>query len=179
MSSQAFQLETTHLRLRPCVPGDLGHLHALFTDPGVRRFLWDDRVIARDETAAVIDVSVASFAARGFGQWLAFPRDGAELVGFAGLRNVGDTSEVEILYGLAPTSWGRGLATEAARAVLRHGFRVVGLPRIFARADAPNAASIRVMQRLRMRFVRRGIEQGLDTVCYALDREEFDGARPG
>ena len=173
MSSRGFQLETDRLRLRPCAGADLDALHSLFTDPGVRRFLWDDRVIAREETAAVIEASVASFTSHGFGQWLAFPREGDALVGFSGLRLVDATTEVELLYALAPPRWGRGLASEAVRAVLHHGFAALGIPRILARADAPNAASIRVMERLGMRFVRRGVEHGLDTVCYSLEREDF------
>ena len=139
----------------------------------MRRFLWDDRVIARGETAGVIEASVASFASHGFGQWLAFPREGGGLAGFSGLRLVDGTPDVELLYALAPAGWGRGLASEAARAVLRHGFTALGIPRILARADAPNAASIRVMHRLGMRFERRGLEHGLDTVCYSLAREDF------
>jgi RimJ/RimL family protein N-acetyltransferase len=174
MSTRGPRLETERLRLRPCEPADLDALHALFTDPDVRRFLWDDRVIARGETAGVIEASVASFASRGFGQWLAFPRagDGA-LVAFSGLRVVPGGTDVELLYALAPARWGQGLASEAARAVLRHGFAALGLSRILARTDAPNAASIRVMQRLGMRFERRGLEHGLDTVCYSLAREDF------
>jgi [ribosomal protein S5]-alanine N-acetyltransferase len=168
------------LRLRPCELADLDALHALFTDPEVRRFLWDDRVITRGETAGVIEASVASFASRGFGQWLAFPGEGDALVGFSGLRLVDGTTHVELLYALAPLHWGRGLASEAAHAVLQHGFATLGMSRILARADAPNAASIRVMQRLGMRFERRGLEHGLDTVCYSLAREDFDpeGDRP-
>jgi RimJ/RimL family protein N-acetyltransferase len=173
MGARDLRIETARLWMRPCAGGDLDALHSLFTDRDVRRFLWDDREIALAETAAVIEASVASFADRGFGQWLAFLREADVLAGFAGLRPVDQTPDVEILYALAPAYWGRGLACEASRAVLRHGFAGLGLPRILARADAPNAASIRVMERLGMRFVRRGVEHGLDTVCYALDRDEF------
>lgn len=179
MSAPGPSLATDRLRLRPCAPADLAALHALFTDPGVRRFLWDDRVIEPGETAGVIQASVASFAAHGFGQWLAFPREGdRSLVGFSGLRFAPESADVELLYALAPAHWGRGLASEAARAVLRHGFAELRLSRILARTDAPNAASIRVMQRLGMRFERRGLEHGLDTVCYSLAREDFASEGP-
>jgi RimJ/RimL family protein N-acetyltransferase len=174
MGARDSRIETDRLWLRPCARADLAALHALFTDRDVRRFLWDDREIALAETAALIEASVASFAAHGFGQWLAFLRETDALVGFSGLRFVDQTPDVELLYALAPAHWGQGLAGEAARAVLRHGFAALALPRILARADAPNAASIRVMQRLGMRFVRRGVEHGLDTVCYALDRDGFE-----
>jgi RimJ/RimL family protein N-acetyltransferase len=59
---------------------------------------------------------------------------------------------VELLYGLYQNFWGRGLATEAARAVLRFGFEEVGLEEILACADLDNPASVRVMERLGMSY---------------------------
>ncbi len=94
-------------------------LHALWTDPVVRRYLWDDRVISRREAAEVIAHSRASFETEGFGFWLLIHRGYGEPAGFAGLRRFGDAGEVEILDGLAPSYWRQGLATEAARHLLR------------------------------------------------------------
>ncbi len=52
-------LETNRLLLRPLSPSDLDYLHGLWTEPLVRRYLWDDQVISRDEAAAVIQASLA------------------------------------------------------------------------------------------------------------------------
>jgi RimJ/RimL family protein N-acetyltransferase len=78
-------------------------------------------------------------------------RGDTTLVGFAALKEIPKTSEVELYYGLAPQFWGQGLATEATRAVLQYGFDVLGLARLWARTDSPNAPSMRVSERLGMK----------------------------
>lgn len=145
-------LQTARLRLRPFAAGDVDVLHAHWTDPDVRRYLWDGVVIPREQVVAVIEESASAFAARGFGFWVL--EADATFVGFAGLRPLPDGDDVELYYGLAPAHWGRGYATEASRAVLRHGFDAVGLDPIYIRTDGPNVASVAVMRRLGAEYVR-------------------------
>lgn len=166
-------IDTARLRLRPYRESDLDALHALWTDPQVRRYLWDDRVIERALAADVMRASIVGTAAEGFGHWAVCPAGGDALIGFCGFRRLDDGPEVELLYGLAPAHWRRGLATEAARAMLRFGFEHVGFARVFALTDAPNTASVAVMQRLGMSFECRFIHHGLDTVQYSMRREAF------
>src|SRR5262245_44417418 len=166
-------IHTSRLRVRPYRENDLDALHALWTDPQVRRYLWDDRVIERTLAAEVMRGSIASTAAEGFGHWAVCPTGGDALIGFCGLRRLDDGPDVELLYGLAPAYWHRGLATEAARAMLRFGFGQLGFARIFALTDAPNTASVAVMQRLGMSFECRLIYHGLDTVQYIMRRDAF------
>lgn len=170
------RLATPRLTLRPCTGADVGALHALWTDTAVRRWLWDDTEIDRATAAEVVAASEASFAARGFGHWCFETRGGAGLIGFAGLREIEAQPEVELLYGLAPGQWGRGLATEASRAVLAHGFQTAGLARIAGRTDTPNRGSARVLERLGMRFEGERIVGGRPTLHYAIEREAFERA---
>jgi len=123
-------LETDRLRLRPYRAADVDDLHRLWTDEDVRRFLWDGECIPWQRAAATVLDAVRCFAECGIGQWLVLP--------------------AELLYGLAPAHWGRGLATEAARALVRLGFEEHGLARIIAICDTPNTGSVRLMQRLGM-----------------------------
>jgi RimJ/RimL family protein N-acetyltransferase len=167
------EITTDRLSLRPCRVSDADALHALWTDPDVRRYLWDDQVISRELADDVVRGSAGDWAEHGFGQWVICPRGGDEIVGFCGFRREAPDHPPELLYGLAPAYWGRGLATEAARAVLRYGFEELGFERVWAATDPPNAASVRVMERLGMRFDRRGTLDGLDTLFYALTRDEL------
>ena len=148
-------LSTERLRLRPFAREDIDALHAHWTQPDVRRYLWDGRVISREEAADVVEESVTGFAERRYGFWV-IERAGIEsLVGFAGLRPLpDDANELELYYGLERVHWGSGFATEASRAVLRYGFDVLGLGRIYIRTDGPNAASVAVMERLGASYVR-------------------------
>lgn len=168
-------LTTARLRLRPVAPGDLDVLHVLWTDAQVRRWLWDDVVIAHEVARDAIDASVASFDAVGFGHFLVIDAAADDVVGFCGLRR--DGAGVELVYALAPAVWGRGYATEAAAAVLGDAFRRVGLPRVVAQTDAPNAASIRVLERLGMRRVGDEAGPGGPLVAFEIVAGEFAGAR--
>src|SRR5215216_5435827 len=134
-------IETTRLKLRPFTTGDVGDLHGLWTDPGVRKYLWDDEVISREQVASVVDESMSLFEASNFGLWGVFPREEEALVGFCGYWFFHDPPQLQILYGIAPNQWGSRLATEAARAVIRYGFEELSFDLIIASADAPNPAS--------------------------------------
>ena len=158
------------LRLRPFVAGDLDALHQLWTDPEVRRYLWDNIEIDRDRAEAVLAESSEFFRSRGFGLWSVFFKENQDdLIGFCGLRVFGDPDDVEILYGIHPSHWGQGLATEASEAVLNFGFQTCGLNKIYAGADAPNAASFRVMEKLGMTYDGPRVVNGMEAVYYCLN----------
>jgi ribosomal-protein-alanine N-acetyltransferase len=167
------ELATARLRLRPCTTHDLDNLLHLWTDPEVRRYLFDDRVISREEAETRLRGGLASFHTHGFGLWLAYRPGEAATVGFCALSLTGDPPEVELLYGIAPSAWGQGLATEAARAVLRHGFVELGLTRIVAGADVPNVASLRVLEKLGMTFTHRMRTEYGEVKYFALTRAAF------
>jgi len=167
------RLETARLLLRPCTADDLDALHRLWTDPEVRRYLFDDRIIPREQAAAMIQSSLASFPTHGFGLWLVHRAGEDAIIGFSGLSLTGDPPEVELLYGIAPSAWGQGVATEAARAVLRYGFAELRLAHITAGADVPNVASLRVLEKLGMTFTRRTRTQYGEVLYFAVTREEF------
>jgi RimJ/RimL family protein N-acetyltransferase len=97
-------------------------------------------------------------------------------MGFCGARTIAG-GEPELLYGLRREWWGQGLATECAGAVLDHLFGALGLAEVVALADAPNTASVRVMERLGMAFERRAEHHGLDTVFYRLRAADWRARR--
>ncbi|HET6892237.1 MAG TPA: GNAT family N-acetyltransferase [Pyrinomonadaceae bacterium] len=171
----ARQLETARLRLRPFLATDTDELHRLWIDPYVRRYLWDDLEITRDRAETEITHSTESFNNRGFGFWAVFfKEDDTNLIGFCGLRVFGTPEEVEILYGIHPSHWGKGLATEASAAVIHFGFQVCRLPKIYAGADAPNTASFRVMEKLGMTYDGLRIVNGLEAVYYCLSNSSYN-----
>ena len=163
--------------MRPFAMDDVDELHNLWVDPGVRKFLWDDQVIPRETAVAVVESSIDSFVNHSFGFWtICFNNDPA-LIGFGGLRHFtadgAEASEIEILYGVSPGHWGKGVATEAAGAVLRYGFEERELAHIYAGADPPNVASFRVIEKLGMKFSRKMVVNGLDVIYYAICRYDY------
>lgn len=173
MQSQV--LETRRLRLTPLCAGDADALHRLWTAPGVRRFLWGGRVIPAERTRELIAHSESLHAQSGAGLWGAHLRGEEALMGFAGYWHFHDPAELELIYGVAEEHWGRKLGSELARGMVRYGFEGLGFTEIRATTDAPNIASIRVLERLGFWRERRQTAPGSktpasQTVFYRLTR---------
>lgn len=145
-------LRTDRLLLRPWRETDLPAFAALNADPEVMRYF--PALLTREESDAFAEGVQAEIEARGWGLWA------VEVVGvipFAGMVGLNEavfrapfTPAVEVGWRLAAGFWGRGYATEGARAALRHGFAELGLAEIVSMTAAPNTRSQRVMQRLGM-----------------------------
>lgn len=165
------ELSSARLALRPARPDELAAVHRLWTEPGVRRFLFDDRTLGEDEVRGFLARSEESFRTRGYGLWLGFEPGDPAIATFAAL--VPPEAPPSLIYGVRPAGVGRGLATETARAVLAHAFGALALPRVHADVDAPNAASVRVLEKLGM--VRVGA-WGDPLLDFTLDAAEFRAA---
>src|SRR5262245_326403 len=106
---------TARLRLDPFTRADEDVLYAMFRDDGVRRFLLDGALIDRDWVRTEIEASVGRFASGSLGIFLARDRSSDQAIGFAGFRPFREPPVLELLYGLYPAFWNRGLATEMGR----------------------------------------------------------------
>lgn len=140
---------TERLVLHPVTADDHAVLLAHWGAPDVRRFLFDGAMLSAAEVSQAIEDSTRDFGRAGYGLWLIHEKDPAGLVGTTGLRPLEDIG-LEIFYSLAPGSWGKGYATEAARTVLDHALGPLGLPEVLAEVDEGNTASIAVIERLGM-----------------------------
>lgn len=172
-SDATIEIETVRLRMRPLTLNDLDRAHFIWNDAGVRKYLWDDKPVSKELAADVLAQSVSSFQSFGVGLWGVALKDENELAGFCGLRFFDEPPDVEVLYGLLSEHWRKGLATEATRAMLRYGFEEIKLERIHAGADPPNQASFRVMNKAGMKFKKRAMMGGLETIYYCIAREDF------
>ncbi|MCX5175986.1 GNAT family N-acetyltransferase [Streptomyces virginiae] len=144
-------LHTERLVLRPWRDSDLDPWAAMNADPEVREHLGDP--LTRGQSEASMVRFRAAFDRRGYGWWAVEVRATGEFIGFAGMDDVDDGmpfTGVEIGWRLARASWGVGYATEAARAVVAHGFDTLGLPEILAVTKAGNLRSQAVMRKIGM-----------------------------
>ena len=160
-------LETERLLLRELVPEDLDALAAIYADAEVRRFFPEGTLTTdetREELGWIIDVYYGRY---GYGLWATILKETGAFIGRCGLLpwrvlmsgtgvlaldaadEVPDTAtryEVEVAYLLARPFWGRGLATEAARGIVQHGFERLDVPRLIGLIDPGNEASRRVAE---------------------------------
>lgn len=153
-------LETPRCSLRPVQPSDLEALHALWTRPEVRRFLWDDELIPLSQTRDLVADSSAHFEAGDYGLWLARLRDRTDVIGFTGYWPFHEPVRVELLFGLAGDHWGLGYATEIATAMVSYGRDHLSMETVLASTDEPNRASVAVLDRLGFRQSHQDPETG-------------------
>jgi RimJ/RimL family protein N-acetyltransferase len=146
--SRPLRLETRRLVLRPLDASDEAAFHAINTDADVRRFLFDNLVLAPGESAAMLGASVELFATHGIGLFGITQRDDPTLVGWAGYLRPRPESPLEIGYALVRPLWGRGITVEACRAVMTWGADHAQLATFHASTDVWNLASIRVLDKL-------------------------------
>lgn len=171
-------LSTKRLKLTPITKDHVAEMHALSVDPEVRRYLFEDQIIPISQVEQMIATSEDCFASLGIGFYALYinvpndPFDG-QFAGFCGLRCFEDGEDMELLLGINPGVWGRGLGGEAAGAVLKCAFEECNLTHVVAAADTPNQRSVRVLQKLGMSFRERKRWHELDTVFYEMTAEDF------
>ena len=125
-------LQTPRLVLRPFCEGDLDALSVLMANPDFMRFSLG--VFSREQTAAFLE-RVRDRDSQGLpSQFAVVSREENRLLGYCGffLQIVDGIEELEIGYRLHRSYWGRGIATEAARAVRDHGFDDLQLPHVIS-----------------------------------------------
>ena len=148
------EIRTQRLLLRPWREADLAAYAALNADGEVRRWFPDTLdASASDAQARRLQDHIV---ARGCGFWAVEVPGAAPFVGFMGLQHVAlavpFAPAIEAGWRLARSRWGRGYATEAARAALRFGFGSLDLAEIVAFTVVGNAASRAVMERIGMHY---------------------------
>ncbi|MFG1675590.1 GNAT family N-acetyltransferase [Micromonospora sp. NPDC049282] len=156
MSDNRILLETARLTLRRLTMDDVDRLVELDADPEVMRFLTNG---AATPAATIRSEMLPRLLAQydrcpGLGCWATLDRFTGEFLGWLALDPSDDGAEGELGYRLRRPAWGHGLATEGARALVRHAFDTVGVRRVWAQTMAVNDRSRAVMARAGLRYVR-------------------------
>ena len=168
------EIHSDIFHLRPLRVSDLQEIHAIWTDAHVRKYLFDDHIISLETTLVEIKKSLQSFEKHRFGLWAVYlHKNWAKMIGFTGFRNFREPPELQLLYGLLPKYCGRGYATALAKIMIHYAFKELHFNEVLASGDAPNYASIGVMKKAGMKFLKRVDVNGLDTVYYKAERRRY------
>jgi len=156
-ASQTLILETKRLLLRRQVIEDLDALWELYCDPEITKYIPDaprSRAEAREELEWHMNGHPRHPE---LGLWATIHKETGLFIGRCGLLpwSIEGQQEVEVAYTLARDYWGQGLATEAARGILQHGFERLKLARLICMIDPENFASRRVAEKIGMTLEKK------------------------
>ncbi|HEX8338512.1 MAG TPA: GNAT family N-acetyltransferase [Pyrinomonadaceae bacterium] len=139
--------------MREITAADAGLVLEVLNDPGFIRYVGDRGVRTMEDAARYIEERMTeSYRQHGFGMWLVEAKDGNVPAGLCGLLKRPELNVVEVGYAFLPAFRGKGYAYEAAAAAARYAREVLGLPRLYAIVNPDNAVSIRVLEKLGMKF---------------------------
>ncbi|HXL98721.1 MAG TPA: GNAT family N-acetyltransferase [Rhizomicrobium sp.] len=148
-------LETERLALRELASGDAAFVLELLNDPGFIRNIGDRGArTVEDAQRYIAERIVASYKANGFGLYGVVPKGTAALAGICGLVKREGLDRPDIGFAFLERFRGNGYATEAAAVILAHARDTLGLTPLLAITALDNTASIRVLEKIGLRFDR-------------------------
>jgi RimJ/RimL family protein N-acetyltransferase len=167
-------LETERLILRYLTADDAEFMFELLNEPSFVQNIGDRGVrTLEDARAYILNGPVASYAKNGFGLYLVALKKTNESIGMCGLIKREGLNDVDIGYAFLPRFWSKGYAVESARATKEYARDVIGLKRLVAITDPANEGSIRVLEKIGLRFEKmvRLSADDIDLKLFAIDFE--------
>lgn len=143
-----FGLETDRLIVRPWTPADRSAFHALTEDPAVMEYVHGGLPYSEEEVDEWFTRQARQLAQDDVCMGALIEKSSGRLVGITGTQPLGSTGDLEIGWWLARDVWGKGYATEAGGAAMRHVLETLGRPRVVAIIHPDNEPSKRVVARL-------------------------------
>ena len=146
------ELETARLRLRQFRDDDLDAYARITSDAETMRHLASGAPFTRDEALRSLGYIFGHWQIRGYGLWAVEEKASRALVGRIGLLRPDGWPGLEVAWLVARERWREGFATEGARAALAHAFTALAASRVISLIAPENTTSIRVAERLGLRY---------------------------
>jgi [ribosomal protein S5]-alanine N-acetyltransferase len=165
-------LVTNRLYLRELETDDLDFLTALHQDKAVMQYIGPLR--SRDQVADRIGKIIHGYSERpGLGIWMCCLRNSHTPIGWACLKDLDGTAQIEVGYRFARSYWGNGYATEITRSLLTYGFQDRQIPEIAAVTRPDNLASRRVLEKAGLTFQGQACFYQSEVLYFKIRREEW------
>ena len=149
-------VETERLLIREWMPEDIHSLHKIMSDPDVMKYVWDYEPASRERVEDFVSTCIDESLNRSWTIWPLVMKEEGNLIGYCGflVRNYGEyKGETEMGWLLEKKYWGKGLATEAAKAVLDFGLEKWSFKKVIAAARGENKQSLKIMENIGMKAV--------------------------
>ncbi len=144
-------LETNRFLLRELSVEDSENFYKLNLNPNVIKYT-GDKAFKNVSEAEFFLTNYKDYKINGFGRWAVIDKTNGEFLGWCGLKYVEKLNETDIGFRFFEEYWNKGYATESAKACIKYGFENLNLKTIVGRAMAENLASIKVLEKLGLKY---------------------------
>ncbi|ATC34817.1 GNAT family N-acetyltransferase [Elizabethkingia anophelis] len=165
-------LETERLLLRELNPDDAGDFFNLNENPNVIKYTGDKAFQNIDEAREFLE-NYQNYRLNGYGRWAVMSKENNEFVGWCGLKYNSSTDETDVGFRFFEHYWNKGFATESAGACIDYGFKNLNLNTVLGRAMQDNAASVKILEKLGMKYVRDFEFDGHKGVICKIESRDF------
>ncbi len=162
-------LETNRLLLRELTSDDAEDFYRLNLNPNVIRYTGNSAFKSIEEAREFLE-NYKDYQVNGYGRWAVILKDSNQFLGWCGLKLGEMENETDIGFRFFEEEWNKGYATESANACLHYGFAKLNLKRIIGRAMKENKASLKVLQKIGLKYEKEAELDGKPAVIYTIEK---------
>jgi ribosomal-protein-alanine N-acetyltransferase len=172
------KVETERLILRELLPEDDKWMFELDSDPLVHQYLGENPIKTIEQAQEMIRLVRGQYHDNGIGRWAAIEKETGNFIGWSGLKFIREyennrTHFYDVGYRLMPKYWGKGYATESAKAAIRYGFEQLQLTEIIGSAHVENIRSRRALEKCGLTFVEQFYWKDIQCDWLKITREKW------
>jgi ribosomal-protein-alanine N-acetyltransferase len=171
-------METQRLLIREIRDEDEQGMLELDADPEVHKYLGNNPITTIEQARAVIKFIHQQYRENGIGRWAVIEKETADFIGWTGLKLItektnGHVNYYDMGYRLIRKYWGKGYATETAKASLKYGFDTLQLNEIYAIANIKNEASNHILEKIGLQLLQKFDYKGEAHHWYKITNEKW------
>ena len=166
--------QTERLTLRHFCQSETDSLATILADPEVMKFSLSGPS-SLEQTRKLLEYTISSYQENGLGLWAVVHKADDNLIGCCGhfVQQIDGRREIELSYRFAKDYWGKGLATEAAKAACQYAFTQLKLNRLISIIETENTASIRIAEKCGMSYEKDAMFHDIPVRIYAVSNSAY------
>lgn len=160
--------ETPRLFLSRFTEEDAPLIYKLNCDPEIVKYVHEPVLENEHQAKEILMNNILPQYKLNLGRWKIYTKNDYEFIGWCGLKYIKETDITDLGYRLMKTAWGQGFATEAAQYTLIYGLRNLKIEVITGMAHIENTASLKVLEKIGMKFIKKDILENCPVKIYTL-----------
>ena len=173
-------IETKRLILREFLPGDEVGMFELDSNSEVHKYLGNNPITTIEQAREIIENICRQYIKNGIGRWATIEKTSNQFIGWSGLKFITDvennqTNFYDVGYRFMPQYWGKGYATESAKAALEYAFNTMNMKEVIGTCHEENKASRKALEKCGLKFVEKFLWENITCDWLKITKEEREG----